>query len=156
MADHTRSTHSIPILPPNRQIPALSYPSAPTPSLPTSPFGAAARSEELSALDLNALEDWGVMQRVSEAAAEYNIDPTGKSPITILQIAQSMEVLRRVHSRRLRVGDPLPNQSTSELRGYADYYQDINKLASPRAMGIGGGYSYRGIDPFPLGKEKPE
>lgn len=117
--------------------------------------GAAYRSEEGLPEDFSdpRLE---LMRRAEDIAVLYGIPSIGRSPAEVLEIAGRMMNLSRANNRLMRIGDPLPNQPTSELRGYADYYQDINKLASPRAMGIGGGYSYRGIDPFPLGKEKPE
>jgi hypothetical protein len=101
------------------------------------------------------------MHRVAtELANEYGIDMTKHSYNEVIDIARNLARLREELGRPVKVGDPLPSETSGKLKNFSHYYQDLQtipsnvpdeflKLSSPREPGLGGGYSYRGEDPYP-------
>ena len=95
------------------------------------------------------------LQQLQSMAVNYGIDFQRTTYEEFIKIAREIEKLRSQHNDpNLKVGDPLPS-GDGTLRNYSHYFEDLNVsgdtdvLSDPNATGFGGGYSYRGKDPYP-------
>ena len=142
------------------QLDALFSPSgpsvAPTPpeDRPVHPvFGTAATDAELGEFDV-LTEDFmdsrlELVRQTDYLSKKYNIPLEGQTHQTIVEAARAIAALSKQHGIPLKVGDSLPGPGGQGLHNYSSYFEDINKLASPGSPSVGGGYSYRGKDPYP-------
>lgn len=131
-------------------------------------FGRAATDSELSEFDVmhrnaNFVEVDGKLvpkealkEHTNYLAEKYKIPMEGKGPQEIIATARNIAGLANEFGRPLSIGDELPGNPPIPLRTYAHDYQDIGAfdspdtdvLSDPTRMGLGGGYSYRGKDPY--------
>ena len=131
-------------------------------------FGRATTDSELSEFDVmhrdaNFVEVDGKLvpkealkEHTNYLAKKYKIPMEGKGPQEIIATARNIAGLSNEFGRPFSIGDELPGNPPTPLRTYAHDYQDIGAfstpdtdvLSDPTRMGLGGGYSYRGEDPY--------
>lgn len=95
------------------------------------------------------LEMMKLRERTAKLAEQFGLDPNRK-PLDIIKAAERIRQLSAELGTALKAGDVLPEskRNTGMLKNFSHYDEDINVMGDPNAMGIGGGYSYRGKDPY--------